>query len=378
MKIGELINFLKLLPPSQSVLILGPPGVGKSTVVRRFAELEAQRLQKEFVDYNEDDEQYEKIIDNPERYYVYIDFRLTELEPSDLIGVPRDENGTITYKPLRWIKLCAKTAGLVFLDELTNVRREDILAASYKLVLDRRAGFVKLSDQVRVIAAGNRPEHSTVANLLPSPLINRFAVIEVEVTLDDWLEYVNENEGGLDPRVSGYLARFPTDLYKQNGEPETLENYPTPRSWSRLNAIIRSLSDGSDARVKEIAKSLLGHEVAEKFAAFCRLQRYLPSPEEILKNPNVLFNKKIEEDGLTKIDLLYYAVAAVASYLSTSKAKVDDQAIIKFLEKLVDVQADLLVVFLKLLPASVKKRIIIQAATLPAVQQIASAITKYL
>jgi len=378
MKIGELINFLKLLPPSQSVLILGPPGVGKSTVVRRFAELEAQRLQKEFVDYNEDDEQYEKIIDNPERYYVYIDFRLTELEPSDLIGVPRDENGTITYKPLRWIKLCAKTAGLVFLDELTNVRREDILAASYKLVLDRRAGFVKLSDQVRVIAAGNRPEHSTVANLLPSPLINRFAVIEVEVTLDDWLEYVNENEGGLDPRVSGYLARFPTDLYKQNGEPETLENYPTPRSWSRLNAIIRSLSDGSDARVKEIAKSLLGHEVAEKFAAFCRLQRYLPSPEEILKNPNVLFNKKIEEDGLTKIDLLYYAVAAVASYLSTSKAKVDDQAIIKFVEKLVDVQADLLVVFLKLLPASVKKRIIIQAATLPAVQQIASAITKYL
>jgi hypothetical protein len=91
----------------------------------------------------------------------------------------------------------------------------------------------------------------------------------------------------------------------------------------------------------------------------------------------VLFNKKIEEDGLTKIDLLYYAVAAVASYLSF-KAKVDDQAIIKFVEKLVDVQADLLVVFLKLLPASVKKRIIIQAATLPAVQQIASAITKYL
>jgi hypothetical protein len=92
------------------------------------------------------------------------------------------------------------------------------------------------------------------------------------VTLDDWLEYVNENEGGLDPRVSGYLARFPTDLYKQNGEPETLENYPTPRSWSRLNAIIRSLSDGSDARVKEIAKSLLGHEVAESSPLFagCR------------------------------------------------------------------------------------------------------------
>ena len=44
MKIGELPKYLALLPRKQSVLILGPPGCGKSTAVREFAELEAEKL----------------------------------------------------------------------------------------------------------------------------------------------------------------------------------------------------------------------------------------------------------------------------------------------------------------------------------------------
>jgi hypothetical protein len=48
--------------------------------------------------------------------------------------------------------------------------------------LTEKLGFRKFSDNVRVIAAGNHPDHSTVANLLPSPLANRFAIIDIDAS----------------------------------------------------------------------------------------------------------------------------------------------------------------------------------------------------
>jgi MoxR-like ATPase len=136
MKISELPKYLALLPPTQSVLIIGPPGCGKSTAVREFAESEAQRLGREFVDYDDDDDElFLRITKNPEKYYMFIDLRLTETEPTDFLGVPRDIDHFIVYKPLRWVQAFShnNAAGLIFLDELTNVRREDVLAQAYKL-----------------------------------------------------------------------------------------------------------------------------------------------------------------------------------------------------------------------------------------------------
>jgi hypothetical protein len=146
MKISELPKILTVIPPTQAVLILGPPGVGKSTAIKEFAESEAKRLGREFIDYNDDDELFLRIAKNPEKFYIYLDLRLTETEPTDFLGVPRDIDHFIVYKPLRWVQIFThpNSAGLLFLDELTNVRREDVLAQAYKLVLDRKARLQKI------------------------------------------------------------------------------------------------------------------------------------------------------------------------------------------------------------------------------------------
>ena len=87
MRIPEIKEYLKTISPRRSILILGAPGIGKSVMVREFAEEEAKKLELEFIDYT--DEDYEDIKREPKRYYVFIDFRLTETEPSDLLGIPR-------------------------------------------------------------------------------------------------------------------------------------------------------------------------------------------------------------------------------------------------------------------------------------------------
>jgi len=380
LKISELPKLLSLIPPTQAVLILGPPGVGKSTAIREFAEKEAIAMGRELVDYDDDDELFLRISRNPEKFYIFLDFRLSEAEPTDFLGVPRDTDSFITYKPLRWVQVFShpNSAGVLFLDELTNVRREDVLAQAYKLVLDRRAGFRKFSDNVRVIAAGNHPEHSTVANLLPGPLVNRFAVIDIEASdIHEWIDYVDLVEGGIDPRIAGYLTRFPNDLLKKS-DAETLENFPTPRTWSRLNQILRGNITDSKV-IYEVAKALLGKEVAHKFATFCKLSRYLPSPEEILKNPEVL-DKRVDETEkeLTKLDLYYYAIAVVSEYIKKSKEAVRIDDIIRFSRKIFNYQADLLIVFLKMLPKERKGTLVLKLSDIPEVRDAVSSIAKYL
>ena len=85
-----------------------------------------------------------------------------ECEPSDLLGIPKEVNGAVSFRPLLWARCLSKCAGLLLLDELTNVSRPDVISASYKLIFDRRAGFVKFHEDVFIIACGNRPEYSAV------------------------------------------------------------------------------------------------------------------------------------------------------------------------------------------------------------------------
>ena len=70
-----------------SVMIFGPPGIGKSVTIYEAGEEIAKKLGKKFVEYTDDIAH--EILSDPDKYFVFLDLRLTEVEPSDLIGIPR-------------------------------------------------------------------------------------------------------------------------------------------------------------------------------------------------------------------------------------------------------------------------------------------------
>jgi len=386
MKISELPEYLELIPPTQAVLLLGPPGCGKSTAVREFAEKEAEKIGREFLEYDDDDEVFIKVTKAPEKYYLFLDIRLSETEPTDFLGVPRDIDHFIVYKPLRWVQAFSNrnTAGLIFLDELTNVRREDVLAQAYKLVLDRRAGFRRFSDNVRIVASGNSPETSSIANLLPAPLANRFAIFDIYAgDVYEWIDYVNSREGGIVDFIAGYLVRFPTDLTIKS-DAETLENFPTRRAFSRLNMIVRE-NKINVKRLEKLATALLGQTVATKLVAFYKLHSYLPTPERLLSNPQLLDTaiNKAKADGINELDIIYYAVASVSSYVTHSAdlnvdGVFDMKDFAKFVKKIAEIQQDLLVVLLKLMPEDKRKKMILSLSNMKEVQTAVNSIAKYL
>lgn len=265
-----------------SILLLGPPGIGKTTGVVEGAQEIAELLKREFVDY--DDSVFEKIVEDPVKYFLYVENNLNDCEPSDLTGIPKENERGIYYKPFLWARALSLpgTAGICCLDEFTNIQRLDVITASYKIVLDHKAGFTKFTDRVMIAATGNSPEESTVANLLPVPLVDRFTIYKVQrPELTGWAAWMDRHYGDKwEKRSLAYLMHFRDEFLDLPSETETLDNFPTPRSWTKVSILLPNIAN---TRWRETAIGSLGPATGEKFFGF--LHKTIPDITELLKQP---------------------------------------------------------------------------------------------
>jgi len=346
-----------------SMLILGPPGAGKSSAVFQSAEVLAGLLGRKLVVYSDD--VAHSILSDPGRHFVVVDLRLTEVEASDLIGVPRTDGDYVLYKPLLWARVMSKVPGIVFLDEITNVQDDTVLAAAYKILLDRRVGFVKLDDGVMVVAAGNTPEHASIARELPAPQVNRTIVVSLDWSneaeaVKHWLSYMEKRIRGLPLHTEEDMAEYRrvyelVEKWRQTREPGKLygvmaafltltrrladkpasaalmENFPTPRTWELLYWTLTDYYDAvwSPEEQRAVCVGLLGTDVGTAFWAW--LRRPLPNIEHLIEDPEEL--EKLETGDL----LLIGALAGL--YLRAEMDRMTEEKARKvgrFLEKLVE------------------------------------------
>jgi hypothetical protein len=271
----------------QSIIILGPPGIGKSEGVAQAAESIAEKLNKKFIRY--DDNKYDEIMQHPDYYFVFVDLRLTEVEPSDLMGIPREKNGTMFYVPPSWARVLSKAPGILFLDELTQVQRDDIFAVAHKILLDRMSGFTKFHPDVMVVAAGNTPDDSPIARLLPTSLINRTLVLRANRPgVNEWAKYMENKFGDKwDKRVYAFLLiqedKFIESIDKN--ELERLDNFATPRTYTMAAARLYELANApiTQDMLKAILVGLLGPTVGEALYTFINMSIDI---ESIINDPS--------------------------------------------------------------------------------------------
>jgi len=254
------------------LMLIGAPGIGKTEVIRQKAENEARNLNKIFVDLREaDDQLIEEIFKNPSKYHVYLRIVAPHVFPEDL-GIPRERSQYVEFLPPKMLKILTlpEIHGVLFIDEITNVQRDDQISMYYSLILEKEAGFqLKISENVKIILAGNPPEWSEIVRPLPKPLRNRMAIVEVTApTVDEWIKYMHTRYGDSWEKLCGaYLKVYPEDLIKR---PENdFDNYPTPRSWTQLATKLYELkNDGvSENFLEELVVGSIGKEVGSKFLA---------------------------------------------------------------------------------------------------------------
>ena len=158
----------KALP---SVMLWGPPGVGKSQAVRQIA----------------------RDIERETGKSVHVtDVRLLLFNPIDLRGIPTanaDKTLAIWLRPqIFQMSDSSDVVNILFLDEI-SAAPQSVQAAAYQITLDRVVGEHKLPDNCIVIAAGNRVTDKSVAFKMPKALANRLLHIEVEGSFDSWFHW---------------------------------------------------------------------------------------------------------------------------------------------------------------------------------------------
>ena len=265
----------------QPLMIWGAPGIGKSYTVRKIAKEIAREMNREFVEWNKIRDKY-MIIRNPSKYFVLIDIRLSQYDPSDLKGLPKSVDGGIEWKPPMWLYAMSLpgSAGIIFLDELPNAPRS-VQFAAYQLVLDRAVGEVTLADDVYVIAAGNRLEDAPIEEM-PRPLQNRFTHVELKVPdVDEWIEWASENN--IDIRIMSFLKVRPSLLYKPPKEDVMEKAWPTPRSWEFASRLINGIPDEKEDLIYKLVASAVGTGVATEFIGFLRLRMKIKNVDDILE-----------------------------------------------------------------------------------------------
>ena len=331
------------------LLLIGAPGIGKTEVIMQKAREEAERLGKVFVDLREaSDQLIEDIFKNPGKYYVYLRVVAPHIFPEDL-GIPRERSQYVEFLPPKMLKILTlpEIHGVLFIDEITNVQRDDQISMYYSLILEKEAGFqLRLSRNIKIILAGNPPEWSEIVRPLPKPLRNRMTIVEVSApTVDEWIKYMNDRYGDRWEKLcAAYLKVYPEDLIKppQND----FDNYPTPRSWTQLALKLYELEKDrvDESFIEEVVVGSVGKEVGSKFLALYRARVDVESAlRELEANP-----EKFDEYNVnTKI--------LIASALSQRPLEEIKRRYSKLLEHLLNKHREFLVIMIVMMSKEKKR-----------------------
>jgi len=196
------------------VMLWGPPGVGKSQMVAEVARKHGVPV---------------------------IDIRLSQMEPSDLRGIPFRRGDTVEWAVPAMLPDAERHGprGILFLDEITSAP-PSVSAAAYQLILDRKLGEYEVPPGWAIFAAGNRQGDRGVTYTMPAPLANRMAHFEVETHLDDWVAWAWAN--GIDERVIAFL-RFRPELLFDFDPAHNPVAFPSPRSWEFAHRGLQKFGD---------------------------------------------------------------------------------------------------------------------------------------
>jgi hypothetical protein len=240
-----------LIPTRRPIYLWGPPGVGKSSVVRQAAEQVGRDL---------------------------VDVRATLLDPVDLRGLPRVAKDTAVWCPPAFLPHTGK--GVLFLDELAQAAPL-VQAACLQLTLDRKIGEYELPEGWSVIAASNRAEDRAGTHRLITPLLNRFVHLDLDVSHEDWQAWAVT--AGVSPEVRAFLRYRPALLFRFDSAVQE-RAFPTPRAWQFVSDI---MARTPPELLHTVVGGCVGDGPAAEFVGFLKLYRELPDLDVVLARPDI-------------------------------------------------------------------------------------------
>ena len=274
----------KAIQTRRPVFLWGPPGIGKSDIVKQIGQDAGREV---------------------------IDVRLALWEPTDIKGIPyyNAEKGTMVWAPPSELPMDPDSTAIIFLDEL-NSAPPAVQAAAYQLILNRRVGTYALPKGVDIVAAGNREGDRGVTYRMPAPLANRFIHLEMKIDFDDFQEWAVMN--AVHPEVVGYVGFAKQDLYDFDPKSPS-KAFATPRSWVFVSDLLKD-DDCDIDTLHNLIAGAVGDGLAVKFMAHRKIAGRLPKAEDILKG-------KVKDLQIKEVSAMYSLTVSLCYELKDQAEK---------------------------------------------------------
>lgn len=265
------------------ILLEGHAGIGKSQLVQQMAE---------------------------ELGFTYVDLRLAEQEPGDLIGIPRSRDGVTVWDRPSWIPADVNTKVMLALEEV-NRAPEDVRQAIFQALTEYRLHTHVLPTVVQIISLINPCNSVYHVSELDLAYISRHYRMTVDPEVNEWLTWMHEKGG--DDRVIQFIGVHNDLLLKPV---EGSDPWPNPRAWKYLSDALKVVT--KDARLFDLAAGFVGKDAAVTFRRFCDKEYKKPvSGKEILADYSSV-EKKLKEQ---RNDEMNVTVTDLCNLLASGKAK---------------------------------------------------------
>jgi DNA polymerase III delta prime subunit len=239
------------------VVLIGPPGVGKTQTVEAIA----KRMDIGFTH-----------IHGPTMLAEDFGIPIPLKDGSMRFAVPQDK---FPFEgDDQWPEF-----GIINFDELAAMGNDQQKIVA-NLMQQRELHGRKIKAGWMFIASGNRQEDRAGANRILSHLNDRYITIAYEMKTDDWIEWAY-TIGGVAAEVIAFL-QWRSDLLAPTFDPN-IEKNATPRGWAER--VSPALASTPKAALFEVIKGSVGEGPAVEFMAFNETYLQLPDPDLIFAKP---------------------------------------------------------------------------------------------
>ena len=238
------------------VLLMGPPGIGKTQIMEQIA----HELEIALVAYTITHHTRQSAVGLPfirEKEYGGETYSVTEYTMSEIIAS--------VYEKME------KTGiheGILFIDEI-NCVSETLAPTMLQFLQGKTFGNQKMPEGWIIVAAGNPPQYNKSVREFDVVTLDRLKKIDVEADFPVWKEYAYRQ--GIHPAVISYLELRRENFYRIENTVDG-KQFVTARGWEDLSELIYVYELLGKTVDRDVAYQYLQHPtVAKDFANYLEL-----------------------------------------------------------------------------------------------------------
>ena len=249
-------NYCYPLVRQRPILLMGPPGIGKTAIMEQVAE----ECQVGLVAYTITHHTRQSAIGLPhieEKVYNGKTVNVTEYTMSEIIA-----------SVYECMERTGKQEGILFIDEI-NCVSETLAPTMLQFLQNKTFGSHKVPEGWVIVAAGNPPDYNKSDREFDEFTLDRVRKIEIDADCGVWMEYAWGHR--IHGAVLSYLSVKEENFYSVENTVDG-KFFVTARGWEDLSEILKHYEElHVPVRESLVVQYLQKEEVARDFFAYYQL-----------------------------------------------------------------------------------------------------------